>query len=116
MSDVTTIPETAAQAGSEPPAAAASVATTAPAAEQAPPASPPRETAAPAEGSVAAPPVAETPSPATEVAAAPKPTPVERGIGVLLVNLGTPDAADAKAVRRYLKEFLSDPRVIENQG
>src|SRR5947209_4249693 len=37
-------------------------------------------------------------------------------IGVLLVNLGTPDAADAAAVRRYLKEFLTDPRVIENQG
>jgi len=37
-------------------------------------------------------------------------------IGVLLVNLGTPDAADAPAVRRYLKEFLSDPRVIEDQG
>jgi ferrochelatase len=37
-------------------------------------------------------------------------------IGVLLVNLGTPDAADAAAVRRYLKEFLSDPRVIEDQG
>ena len=35
------------------------------------------------------------------------------GIGVLLVNLGTPDAAEPKAVRRYLKEFLSDPRVIE---
>jgi protoporphyrin/coproporphyrin ferrochelatase len=37
-------------------------------------------------------------------------------IGVLLVNLGTPDAADAESVRRYLKEFLTDPRVIENQG
>jgi ferrochelatase len=37
-------------------------------------------------------------------------------IGVLLVNLGTPDAADAPAVRRYLKEFLTDPRVIEKQG
>src|SRR3984893_2198001 len=37
-------------------------------------------------------------------------------IGVLLVNLGTPEAADAAGVRRYLKEFLSDPRVIENQG
>jgi protoporphyrin/coproporphyrin ferrochelatase len=35
------------------------------------------------------------------------------GIGVLLVNLGTPDVAEPKAVRRYLKEFLSDPRVIE---
>src|SRR5262245_48585050 len=37
-------------------------------------------------------------------------------IGVLLVNLGTPDATDAPAVRRYLREFLSDPRVIEQQG
>ena len=34
-------------------------------------------------------------------------------IGVLLVNLGTPDAPTTKAVRRYLKEFLSDPRVVE---
>ena len=34
-------------------------------------------------------------------------------IGVLLVNLGTPDAADPASVRRYLKEFLTDPRVIE---
>lgn len=33
--------------------------------------------------------------------------------GVLLTNLGTPDAPDARAVRRYLAEFLSDPRVIE---
>jgi ferrochelatase len=37
-------------------------------------------------------------------------------IGVLLVNLGTPDSADASGVRVYLKEFLSDPRVIEDQG
>lgn len=34
-------------------------------------------------------------------------------VGVLLVNLGTPDAADAKAVKRYLGEFLSDRRVVE---
>ena len=34
-------------------------------------------------------------------------------IGVLLVNLGTPDAPEVRAVRRYLAEFLSDPRVIE---
>ena len=33
--------------------------------------------------------------------------------GVLLVNLGTPDAPTPKAVRRYLKEFLWDPRVVE---
>jgi ferrochelatase len=37
-------------------------------------------------------------------------------IGVLLANLGTPDGAAAASVRRYLKEFLSDRRVIENQG
>jgi protoporphyrin/coproporphyrin ferrochelatase len=36
-------------------------------------------------------------------------------IGALLVNLGTPDAANAASVRRYLAEFLSDPRVIESQ-
>jgi ferrochelatase len=34
-------------------------------------------------------------------------------VGVLLVNLGTPDATDAKSVRRYLREFLHDKRVIE---
>ena len=34
-------------------------------------------------------------------------------VGVLLVNLGTPDAPTAKAVRRYLAEFLSDRRVVE---
>ena len=32
---------------------------------------------------------------------------------VLLVNLGTPDAPEPAAVRRYLKQFLSDPRVVE---
>jgi ferrochelatase len=32
---------------------------------------------------------------------------------VLLINLGTPDAADTRAVRRYLAEFLSDRRVVE---
>ncbi len=36
-----------------------------------------------------------------------------RKIGVLLVNLGTPDAPDAPSVKRYLREFLSDRRVVE---
>lgn len=40
--------------------------------------------------------------------------PVRSGrIGVLLVNLGTPDAPDAASVKRYLLEFLSDRRVVE---
>lgn len=34
-------------------------------------------------------------------------------VGIMLVNLGTPDEATAPAIRRYLREFLSDPRVIE---
>ena len=34
-------------------------------------------------------------------------------IGVLLVNLGTPAAPTTAAVRRYLAQFLSDPRVVE---
>lgn len=37
----------------------------------------------------------------------------EPKIGVLLINLGTPDAPHARAVRRYLAEFLTDPRVVE---
>jgi protoporphyrin/coproporphyrin ferrochelatase len=67
---------------------------------------------------------AETPIAAETPAAAPAATPVVSatseampsapGIGVLLVNLGTPDAAEPKAVRRYLQEFLTDRRVIEN--
>ncbi len=35
------------------------------------------------------------------------------GTGILLLNLGTPDAPTRKALRRYLKEFLSDVRIIE---
>ncbi len=93
---------------------------------------------APADHRVEAPPIAEplpasapTPTPTPENAAAAsapaaaptvnadaatEPAPVERGIGVLIVNLGTPDAPDAAAVRRYLKQFLTDPRVIEKDG
>jgi len=40
--------------------------------------------------------------------------PVKTGrTGLLLVNLGTPDGTDAASVKRYLKQFLSDPRVID---
>ncbi len=56
-----------------------------------------------------------TPSPSSlEGAAAVAERP--QRVGVLLVNLGTPDSPDARGVRVYLKEFLSDPRVIEDQG
>jgi ferrochelatase len=41
------------------------------------------------------------------------PTIPPRKVGVLLINLGTPDAPDVKSVRRYLAEFLSDRRVVE---
>jgi ferrochelatase len=34
-------------------------------------------------------------------------------IGVLIINLGTPDATDYWSIRKYLKEFLSDRRVID---
>jgi ferrochelatase len=51
---------------------------------------------------------AEQPTPASPAAPA--------GIGVLLVNLGTPEGTDAESVRRYLKEFLADKRVIEEEG
>lgn len=40
-------------------------------------------------------------------------TPVQPTLGVLLVNLGTPDAPTPSAVKRYLAEFLSDRRVVE---
>src|SRR3984885_5429090 len=93
----------------------------------APPASPApaRVPVAPATAAANDRPVADTveapaPSDAAAVAGAQtrsvvdgKAMPYSPGIGILLVNLGTPDAAEAKAVRRYLKEFLSDPRVIE---
>src|SRR5689334_2703682 len=58
----------------------------------------------------------------SEVAAgaSPRPSshpPVESGrIGVLIANLGTPDATDYRSMRRYLKEFLSDKRVIEEDS
>jgi len=91
-------------------------------AKPAPPQLPPEEPAAAAraEAPAAAPPAVESSTPTSNTAGGPEPAAapekVERGIGVLVVNLGTPDAPDAKAVRRYLKQFLSDPRVIEKRG
>lgn len=40
-------------------------------------------------------------------------TSLDSPVGLLLVNLGTPDAPDTPAVRRYLAQFLSDPRVVD---
>ncbi len=37
-------------------------------------------------------------------------------MAVVLANLGTPDKPDARSVKRYLKEFLSDARVVEGKG
>ncbi len=56
----------------------------------------------------------ETPRPRKFAAKEPKAPAGEEGrIGVLLINLGTPDATSYWPMRRYLKEFLSDRRVIE---
>ncbi|MCC3245972.1 ferrochelatase [Methylocystis sp. WRRC1] len=44
-------------------------------------------------------------TPASSAAASP--------VGLLIVNLGTPDAPDVPSVRRYLAQFLSDPRVVD---
>src|ERR1700729_4663323 len=53
------------------------------------------------------------PSPAVSRRPADHPQVSCGAVGVLIVNLGTPDATDAKSVRRYLREFLHDKRVIE---
>ncbi|MCB9741540.1 MAG: ferrochelatase [Alphaproteobacteria bacterium] len=42
-----------------------------------------------------------------------KEPPVSTTTGLLLINLGTPDAPEAPEVRRYLREFLGDPRVVD---
>ncbi len=53
-------------------------------------------------------------APAPPPAAPPDHPPISAPkIGVLLINLGTPNAPEPGSVRLYLKEFLSDPRVIE---
>jgi ferrochelatase len=54
------------------------------------------------------------PEPADPQAFSADPPARDRGpVGILFINLGTPDRPDASAIRRYLGEFLSDPRVIE---
>lgn len=60
-------------------------------------------------------PAGPSPEPATAETAI-KSAPSTTGIGVLIVNLGTPDAPTPVAVRRYLKEFLTDRRVIEKNS
>jgi len=67
---------------------------------------------APVEGPIAQPPS----SAAAPGEPAMAPVPASSGIGVLLVNLGTPDAPTPAAVRRYLKQFLTDRRVIEKNS
>lgn len=52
-------------------------------------------------------------SPSPVLATAPAPAAEGERIGVLLVNLGTPDSPETGDVRRYLREFLSDPRVVD---
>jgi len=79
------------------------------------PGEPERPIVGPALGEPAAPMPPEAPAPTAPTAASAA-APAASGIGVLLVNLGTPDAAEPAAVRRYLKEFLTDPRVIENNS
>ncbi|WP_347265734.1 ferrochelatase [Paracoccus sp. (in: a-proteobacteria)] len=49
----------------------------------------------------------------TAASPAPHRQPAPRRIGVLIANLGTPDATDYWSMRRYLNEFLSDRRVID---
>jgi len=67
----------------------------------------------PASSPVAPSPSAEPPSNQGAIVQA---MPSTTGIGVLIVNLGTPDAPTPAAVRRYLKQFLTDERVIERDS
>jgi ferrochelatase len=95
MSDIVAVPAKSGEAIERLPAAAAATVT------------------APAPAAPLAPALATEPAADPAPAAATEAVPVAGGIGVLLVNLGTPDAATPAAVRRYLKQFLTDPRVIE---
>lgn len=59
-------------------------------------------------------PPSPAPTPAPDYSSASQPK--SGRIGVLIANLGTPDATDFRSMRRYLKEFLSDKRVIEDNS
>ena len=114
-----TVPHEQAEAQAhEPPAAAVEAAPAvepAPAAEASLTVEPaPAVEAAPVVEPVAPPPAASSAADAEATSAPAAPAAAE--VGVLLVNLGTPDAPERKAVRRYLKQFLTDPRVIEKNG
>src|SRR5579871_1408380 len=57
--------------------------------------------------------IANRPRAATAFRPADHPPALSGRVGVLIVNLGTPEGTDFWSIRRYLKEFLSDRRVIE---
>jgi protoporphyrin/coproporphyrin ferrochelatase len=132
MSETTTIVETSASSAEEPPVAenpavsppASNEATASqptpesvpePTPESAPEAKPtiaPAPASEPVQAAVAA--ASAASAVAAEIDTAPDAEATTAGIGVLLVNLGTPEAATPAAVRKYLQEFLTDKRVIEN--
>jgi ferrochelatase len=120
MADIPTIPPTPTGATDEtaaPPTVPAEPLEFSPLPEPLPPRASATPDTAPVEA-VAPPPAEPPPAPGAIAAAVGGKVDavVERGVGVLIVNLGTPDAADAKSVRRYLKQFLTDRRVIEKDG
>jgi ferrochelatase len=82
----------------------------------APPSPSGRETTATPEAPQVTPAVAPSSTPVAADEGAVAPVPATSGIGVLIVNLGTPDAPTPEGVRRYLKDFLTDPRVIEKNS
>jgi ferrochelatase len=121
MSDAPTIPGNPSEAVEEPPAAqnpagfpreAEPIPAASP--EPAPPIAPvPPSEPVKASEAVSAPATNAAPTSAAAPAAA---SPASSGIGVLLVNLGTPEAATPAAVRKYLQQFLTDTRVIEKDS
>jgi len=106
MSDIAAMPPNVGEAPGQSP--------TPPASPREPGTAPATEMPGPVQSTSIAPSVAAKPM--TETAATAPAEPAASGIGVLIVNLGTPDAPTPAAVRSYLKEFLTDPRVIEKDS